>query len=487
MPKSLGVVAFPSGEAAVFLSSSNTHVALPQDERSVTTLFRVDANGKVQSAASVLPATNASGAFYRTRFYVPTSDNGLLVGGGYGPDPFNWWIGKFDAVGQRTWQAGPGPAYPEDVYGLAAKPDGSVSAIIQEVGQASGLSQWTVARFAADGTPQGRAPFNTLGTSFVFLPGFWVSAVDIFQTVNAPALVRLDEQGKVLGSAPWPFDQTRRLIADGDGVAAVVCAASGPLCFVVRAGVDGKSRWQSPAGSFTDIARTPDGQIVAVSWSADMLIGQPGALRQSLGVERLLQKLVDDLGVGLAAGRLHHLADEPAEQRGLGLVGRDLVRVGVDHRLDGGLDGAGVGDLLQAALLDQRAPGPCPSPPWRRTGPWRCGPRSCRRPIRSSSLPRCSALTGDSAIVTPRRFSMAKKSPVTQLAACLASRPLATVLEELRRLLLRDQHARIVGRQAVVADEAALPRVGQLRQRGRGSSSTYSLVSISGSRSGSGK
>ncbi len=174
-------------------------------------------------------------------------------------------------MGQRTWQAGPGPAYPEDVYGLAVKPDGSVSAIIQEVGQMSGLSQWTVARFAADGTPQGRSPFNTLGTSFVLLPGFWVSAIDVFQTANAPALVRLDEQGKVLGRAPWPFDQTRRLIADGDGVAAVVCAAAGPLCFVVRASVDGKIRWQSPPGSFTDIARTPDGQIVAVSWSADML------------------------------------------------------------------------------------------------------------------------------------------------------------------------------------------------------------------------
>ena len=59
--------------------------------------------------------------------------------------------------------------------------------------------------------------------------------------------------------------------ADGDGVAAVVCAAAGPLCFVVRAGVDGRIRWQSPAGTFTDIARTQDGQIVAVAWSADLL------------------------------------------------------------------------------------------------------------------------------------------------------------------------------------------------------------------------
>ncbi len=268
--ESLGVVAFSSGEAAVFLSSSNTRVALPQDERSVTTLYRIDAAGKLQSAASVLPAASVSGAFYRTKFYLPTADNGLLVAGGFGPDPFNWWIGKFGADGHRAWQAGPGPAYPEDVYGLATGADGGVSAIIQEIGQESGLSQWYVAHFAADGTPQGRAPFTTLGTSFVRLPAYWVSAVDVFQTANGPGLVRFDDQGKVLGRAPWPFDQTRRLIGDGDGIAAVVCAAAGPLCFVVRASADGKIRWQSEPGSFSDIARAADGQIVAVSWSADL-------------------------------------------------------------------------------------------------------------------------------------------------------------------------------------------------------------------------
>ncbi len=269
--ESLGVAVSPSGEAMVFLSSSNTRLALPRDERSVTTLYRIGVDGKVQSVASVPAAAEVAGAFYRTRFYVPTADGGLLVGGGHGPDPFNWWIGRFDAMGRRIWQAGPGPAYPEDVYGLAIMPDGSVSAVIQEIGQASGLSRWTIARFAADGTPQSRSPFDTLGTSFVLLRGFWLSAVDVFQTPNAPALVRLDERGKVSGRAPWPFDQTRRLIADGDGVAAVVCAAAGPLCFVVRAGVDGRIRWQSPAGTFTDIARTQDGQIVAVAWSADLL------------------------------------------------------------------------------------------------------------------------------------------------------------------------------------------------------------------------
>ena len=269
--EALGVVAYADGRSAVFLSSSNTRVAMPPDERSVTSLFRLDAAGAVQSVAAVEPAAPVAGAFFRVGHYAATADGGLAIGGGYGPDPFNWWIGRFDAVGRRLWQAGPGPAYPEDVYGLAVLPDGSVSAIIQEIGAAFGLSQWTIARFAADGTPQGRVPFAPLGTSFVRVGTTWVSAVDVFQSSGPPGLVRLDDKGNVTGRAAWPFDQTRRLIADGDGVAAVVCAAAGPLCFVVRAGLDGRLRWQSPPGTYSDIARTPDGQIVAMSWSADLL------------------------------------------------------------------------------------------------------------------------------------------------------------------------------------------------------------------------
>ncbi len=269
--ESLGVVAYPDGQAAVFLSSSNTRVALPQDERSVTSLYRLDATGRVARLAPVPAAAPIAGAFYRMLHYVPTPDAGLLVGGGFGPDPFNWWIGRFDAEGTRAWQAGPGPAYPEDVYGLAVLPDSTVSAIILEIGQASGLSQWTVARFAADGTPIARSAFAPLGTTFARLPTQWVSAIDVFQSNVAPGLVRLDDSGAVIGRAAWPYDQTRRLIADGDGVAAVVCAAAGPLCFVVRATVEGRIRWQSQPGSYSDIARAPDGQIVAVSWSADLL------------------------------------------------------------------------------------------------------------------------------------------------------------------------------------------------------------------------
>ena len=270
---SLGVAAMPSGETAIFLSSSNQAMALPQGERSVTSIYRLTAGGVVRRSTPVPPAVPGNPAsYYQTKFYLPTSDSGLLVGGGFGPGPFNWWIGKFDSEGRRLWQAGPGPGYPEDVYGLALKADGSISAAVQEIERVQALSQWYIARFAADGTLRDRTPFNTQGTSFALLPGGWVSALSRFDTARPPEIVRLDELGNVTGRAPWHYGQTRRMIADGNGFAAVVCdTIDGPPCYVVRAAVDGKVRWQSAPATISDIARTPDGQIAAVLWSDDGL------------------------------------------------------------------------------------------------------------------------------------------------------------------------------------------------------------------------
>ncbi len=270
---SLGVAVMPSGETMVFLSSSNQAMAAPQQERSVTSIYRIAADGEVRRTTAVPPATPGNPAsYYQTRFYLPTIDDGLLVGGGFGPGPFNWWIGKFNAEGQRIWQAGPGPGYPEDVYGLAVKPDGSVSAAVQEIQRVMALSQWYIARFAADGTPQGRTPFNTQGTSFALLPGGWVSALSRFDTSRPPEIVRLDETGNVASRAPWRYGQTRRMIADGEGFAAIVCdTMDGPPCYIVSGRTDGQVRWQSPPVNASDIARTPEGQIAALIWSDDGL------------------------------------------------------------------------------------------------------------------------------------------------------------------------------------------------------------------------
>ena len=57
--------------------------------------------------------------------------------------------------------------------------------------------------------------------------------------------------------------------------------------------------------------------------------------------ELLLQQLVELRRVGLAAGGLHHLADEEAEQLVLaGAVLGELARVLRHHLVDGALDGA---------------------------------------------------------------------------------------------------------------------------------------------------
>jgi len=152
------------------------------------------------------------------------------------------------------------------------KPDGTITATVQEIQRVMALSQWYIARFAADGTPQGRTPFNTQGTSFALLPAGWVSALSRFDTSRPPEIVRIDEAGNIASSAPWRYGQTRRMIADGDGFVAIVCdTMDGPPCYVVAGRTDGQVRWRSPAGNVSDIARTPDGQIAALVWSDDSL------------------------------------------------------------------------------------------------------------------------------------------------------------------------------------------------------------------------
>src|SRR5690606_13449906 len=74
-----------------------------------------------------------------------------------------------------------------------------------------------------------------------------------------------------------------------------------------------------------------------------------------LDAEPRLDQVVDGLRVGLAARRLHHLADEPARQRRLLAGLRGLVRIGGDDLVHRFLDSAGVGHLLQPARLDERA------------------------------------------------------------------------------------------------------------------------------------
>jgi len=73
------------------------------------------------------------------------------------------------------------------------------------------------------------------------------------------------------------------------------------------------------------------------------------------GADLLLEQVVDGLWVGLAARRLHHLADKPADR--LRILFRILKLVGIltDNAVDQCLDRRNIGDLLQSAPFDDRA------------------------------------------------------------------------------------------------------------------------------------
>src|SRR5262249_23618045 len=64
------------------------------------------------------------------------------------------------------------------------------------------------------------------------------------------------------------------------------------------------------------------------------------------------EQFVDRFGIGLAAGRFHRLADEPADGSRLDLRLRDLVGIGCDDLVDDLLDRADIRELLQAVLFD---------------------------------------------------------------------------------------------------------------------------------------
>ena len=181
------------------------------------------------------------------------------------------------------------------------------------------------------------------------------------------------------------------------------------------------------------------------------LLGRVSSCREPTPVaEALGDQLLDHLGVGLALGGAHHLADEEAGQGGLARpVGLGLVGVGGDDLVDQGGDGALVADLGQAPLGDDLARGrrPAPSgrrrPPcrpgrrWRRTrrrGPARPRPpasaarrRSSRSPSsRGSSLmiQRATAAAGAPVATAPSKRSPVARSPVSRSASA-SERPWA--------------------------------------------------------------
>jgi hypothetical protein len=262
---SMGVVATPSGDTAVFVSGAKS------------TLFRLGADGGIKKQTAISPPDAASirydpDGYYELRHYVPAADSTVMLAGGFGSGPYAWWLGKFRLDGVRLWQAGPGRGFPDSVNAIGARADGSWIVILEETQGEKFIQECFLDRYAADGRRLARTRLGGIGcyTAAVLRDG---SVVASYTASKPPRreLIFYDDSGKVKGHTAWPFDGTDRIIADDDGFAAIVTEKSAPYNArtVVRADASGRLRWKSPVGDVSEIARTPDGQIAALVWSDD--------------------------------------------------------------------------------------------------------------------------------------------------------------------------------------------------------------------------
>jgi hypothetical protein len=269
---SLGVIAASAGDLAV-VWSANDRQASRATRPDVATLLRLGGDGQVKKASPIGPpaarrADADPNAYYELNAYRATPDNGVLLAGGYGSGPYAWWLGKFTLDGIRLWQAGPGTGFPERVAAMERRLDGSWLGLVTEMLPRGGGLDWFFHRYAADGRLLRRTRLQHLvGHEVAVLRDGAVLVGTSDDAAPRPELVFIDDHGRVRRRAPWPFTETLRLIAVGDGFAAIVqdSAAADAPSRIVRADGQGAIRWHSaPAADVFAIVAAPDGGVVAL-------------------------------------------------------------------------------------------------------------------------------------------------------------------------------------------------------------------------------
>src|SRR5262245_44145450 len=220
----------------------------------------------------------------------------------------------------------------------------------------------------------------------------------------------------------------------------------------------------------TSRARVADERF-AMIWRCEEANATAKARRpraRSSETELRFQEIVDGLRVRLAAGRLHHLADEPAERLRLRLGLRHLVRIGRDDLVDHLFDRREVGDLLHAARFDDGAgltallpddleqilgnlagDGALPDQVDNRT-------QLLGGDRRTLNIPAFLVETAEQFVDHPVRRHLA--------VALLVGKLRQHGFIEVRALALGDQHAGIIGGQGEVGGKARLFLVRQFRQ-----------------------
>ena len=263
---SLNTAPVSSGEIGVLVVLNDDGPGLP------ATLFRFGSDGRLKKKSEIGPpsrrAANPNG-YYSIAQFQPTADNAVMLSGGFGSGPYGWWLGKFTLDGVRIFQAGPGQGFPENVSALAARPQGHWLALVLEMDPKGMGLDWYLHRYTAAGQQQARVRLQAKGGYVAaILSDGGVIAVD-------DRLVFVNDLGRVVREVPWPFASTVSIVPADDGFWAVASVSNAVDASNVIVRVDGQGRdlWRtSPVGETPGIARTPDGQLMAVLASPDRTI-----------------------------------------------------------------------------------------------------------------------------------------------------------------------------------------------------------------------
>ena len=263
-----GVIAARSGDLAVFMCP--LYGSEKEGEmRADATLFRIARDLTIKKTARLPPPgargwRDEGGAYYSLTVYVPTADNAIVLGGGFGLGPYPWWMGKFSLDGVRLWEAGMAPGFPETVAAIRQRPDGTLLSVVYERNQRTTKLDWVLRRYTADGRllSRTRLPVTASIAAAAILHDSIVVIADGDRRERQTDLIVFDDSGGILRRAPWPHGGTRSVIEDGDGIAAITVDDQGG--HVVRTDTRGVIRWRSAAANVVEIVRTPDGQIAAL-------------------------------------------------------------------------------------------------------------------------------------------------------------------------------------------------------------------------------
>ncbi len=268
---SLSVTVAGPGDVAVFAASRERDGA-PTPKASFATLLRLGADGKVKNTATLgAPRAVANADFqhatYNLRVMVPTSDNGLLLGGGFGTFFHAWWIAKVSLDGTRIWLADGGKGHTGQVSAIGPRPNGNWMTLVSDGGHHDSRT-WDVLLRAANGKllARHRAPTLPAFHAAVLRQGaVLVESYNHEEPSKRLELIFIDDAGKVRRRVQWAFPLTHGLIADGDGFAGIVGDSTDVESrrFVFRADAQGTVKWRTESNA-NIIVRSPDGHIVAL-------------------------------------------------------------------------------------------------------------------------------------------------------------------------------------------------------------------------------